>query len=502
MDIVTRRRFLAAATTLAALSACRSAGIGAATAQSDAGWIDAVAQAKGVAEGRLRPLDLVNAAIARLDAVNPRINAVRLPNYDRARAVATNGVAGPLAGVPTLIKDNVREAGLPYTQGSRALAATIADKTDAYPAAIAAAGLVSIGRSTLPEFGLTATTEPVLTGATRNPWNLEHSTGGSSGGSAAAVAAGVVAVAHANDGGGSIRIPASKCGLVGLKPSRRRMAGHEASSDDVTNLAVEGCVSRSVRDTAAWFHATQATGPGVAFAPAPLVAGPAAERLRIGMRLEKPVGGLPDADVQRVFADTAALLGRLGHKVRDVPAAYQGRDFIKAFINLWEIGAAGAVADIIAALPGGTDPDTVLEPLTLGMAAAGRSYRPERQAEITATLSRTMQEYRAQFADIDVYVTPVLGLAPAQIGYIAPTIPWPEQRDRLIGYAGYTELENVAGVPSIALPIGQSAGGLPIGMQFAAAPGREALLLALAYEVERELRWDERKPAVWVGDMV
>jgi amidase len=113
-----------------------------------------------------------------------------------------------------------------------------------------------------------------------------------------------------------------------------------------------------------------------------------------------------------------------------------------------------------------------------------------------------MQEYRAQFADIDVYVTPVLGLAPAPIGYIAPTIPWPEQRDRLIGYAGYTELENVAGVPSIALPIGQSAGGLPVGMQFAAAPGREALLLALAYEVERELRWDERKPAVWVGDMV
>ncbi|MBB4631880.1 amidase [Sphingosinicella soli] len=497
MALVSRRRFLEAGGALAALSACRQT---TAPKAAPSTWSDAVSQAQAVREGKVQPAALVEAAIKRLESVNGKINAVKFPNFARAREMAASGVKGPLAGVPTLIKDNVHQDGLPYTQGSRALATMIADKTDAYPAAIEAAGLVSIGRSTLPEFGATATTEPLLTGVTRNPWNLDHSTGGSSGGSAAAVAAGVVAVAHANDGGGSIRIPASCCGLVGLKPSRRRMAGDAASPDIATHLGVDGCVSRTVRDTAAWFHATQARGEGAAFPEAALVTGASKDRLRVGLRLEHPSGGLPDEDVQRVFGEASALLQKLGHMVKDVPAPYKGDVVIPAFIALWESGAGQIAAEIAKRAPG-VDPATIMEPLTLGMAAQAATYTPEQMQVNFAALDEAMATYRAQFKDIDIYVTPVLGKAPVPIGYIAPTIPWPEQREKLIAYAGYTGVENVTGAPSIGLPIGESKDGLPIGIQFAGAPGDEARLLALAYELERELLWYDRRPGIWAGEI-
>lgn len=497
MAFVSRRRFLEAGTALAALSACRQT---TAPKVPPSKWTDAVSQAKAISEGKVQPAALVEAAIRRLETVNGKINAVKLPNFERAREMAANGVTGPLAGVPTLIKDNVHQKGLPYTQGCRALATNIASETDAYPAAIESAGFISIGRSTLPEFGATATTEPILTGATRNPWNLDRSSGGSSGGSAAAVAAGVVAVAHANDGGGSIRIPASCCGLVGLKPSRRRMAGDETTPDIAGNLGVDGCVSRTVRDTAAWFHATQARGDGAAFPEAPLVTGAAKDRLRVGLRLNHPSGGLPHEEVQRVFGEAAALLGKLGHKVKDVPAPYKGDVVIPAFMALWESGA-GQVAAEIAKMAPGVDPSTLLEPLTLGMAAQAATYTPDQMQVSMAALDEAMATYRAQFKDIDIYMTPVLGQPAAPIGYIAPTIPWPEQRERLIAYAGFTGVENVAGVPSIALPIGESKDGIPIGIQFAGPPGGEPRLIALAYELERELLWYDRRPGVWAGEI-
>ncbi len=496
MAFVSRRGFLETGTALVALSACRQATTPKPPASK---WQDAVSQAKAVSEGKAQPAALVETAIKRLESVNGKINAVKFPNFERAREMAAKGVTGPLSGVPTLIKDNVHQAGLPYTQGCRALATVIADKTDAYPAAIEGAGMISIGRSTLPEFGITATTEPLLTGVTRNPWNLDHSSGGSSGGSAAAVAAGVVPVAHANDGGGSIRIPASCCGLVGLKPSRRRMAG-DAGPDVATDLGVEGCVSRTVRDTAAWFHATQARGEGTVFPEAPLVTGPSKDRLRVGLRLNHPSGGLPHEEVQRVFGEAAALLTKLGHKVKDVPAPYKGDVVIPAFMALWESGAGQAVAEITKMAPG-VDPSTILEPLTLTMAQQAASYTPDQMQVSFAALDEAMASYRAQFKDIDIYMTPVLGQPAAPIGYIAPTIPWPEQRERLIAYAGYTGVENVAGVPSIGLPIGESKDGIPIGIQFAGPPGAEARLIALAYELERELLWYDRMPGVWAGEI-
>lgn len=502
MQTLTRRRFLETAAALAALAplggcARNSAGPGAARNE----WMDAVALAEAVSAGRVTARALVDDAIRRLELVNPVLNAVALPNFERARTMAAAGASGPLGGVPTLIKDNLMQEGLPYTQGSRALADYIAVETHPYAAAIERAGLISIGRSTLPEFGLTATTEPLLTGPTRNPWDTSRSAGGSSGGSAAAVAAGVVPVAHANDGGGSIRIPASACGLVGLKPSRGRMVG-STDTDHGYELGVQGAVSRTVRDTAAWFHATQRTDANARFAPAPLVTGRTPRSLRIGGRLANANGAVPDAAVARVFDDTFALLGRLGHTVSPrLTNSIVSPATSDMFLALWSRGASNRLesAREMGGLPADAKLEEHFEPLMLGMAEAGAAFTEAEMETVTEQLDAFKTAYRAQFDDIDVYVTPTLGKPAVEIGYIAPTISFEDQRERLSNYAGYTGSENVAGVPSISLPMGYSAAGLPIGMQFAAAPGEEALLLGLAYELESELRWYENLPTVWVG---
>jgi amidase len=454
MTNVTRRRFMEAAATLAAtapLGACASGSGRPAPA-------DAVAMAEAVRTGRTTPQALVEAAIARLEKVNPRINAVAYPNYDRARAMAAAAPTGPLAGVPTLIKDISPQRGLPYTSGSRAWRNRIAERSSPYLEAVERSGVISIGRSTTPEFGLTATTEPLLTGPTRNPWNLDHSAGGSSGGSGAAVAAGVVPVAHATDGGGSIRIPASVSGLVGLKPSRGRMAG--AGGDrDVTAVSVGNCVSRTVRDTAAWFAATEASGAEARFPAVGVVTGPSGRRLRIGMHLVRGDGSLPHGDVQNVFSDAGLLLQRLGHRVGDQPLAFDGARTADAFTTLWGAGVGAAIE----------------------------------------TLTAAANAYNAQFDAIDVYMTPVLAMPPVRIGELSPAAPYEQQQRLLNSYVAYTPLENVAGAPAIALPIGRSRDGLPIGIQFSAAPGGERMLIELAFELERELEWYRNLPPLWVG---
>ncbi|MBV7256439.1 hypothetical protein KCG44_06525 [Pacificimonas sp. WHA3] len=505
MTELSRRRFIEAAAMMSIAAPLAACGDDAAISQTpvkvETGqWQDAVSQLAARERGDVTALQLVETAIRRLEAVNERINAVALPNFERARAMARAGTTGPLAGLPTLVKDNQRQAGLPYTQGSRALAGYIADETDPYAAAMEGAGLISIGRSTLPEYGLTATTEPLLTGPTRNPWNPDHSSGGSSGGSAAAVAAGVVPVAHANDGGGSIRIPAAACGLVGLKPSRGRMAGDDAS-DDATDLGVQGCVSRTVRDTAIWFNATQG-GPG--FEPATLVTGPIARRLRVVGHLQRPDGSLPDADVQRVHGDAIALLETLGHNIGRNDTEIFGPELAEDFLHLWSRGAHLRLEATkqLAGLPDDFDLSQGFEPLMLDMAARGGALTEEQMTQIVGRLEAFKARYRAGFANMDVLVTPVLGSAALAIGELSPTIPFADQADLLTAYAGFTGAENVAGLPAISLPVGESASGLPIGLQFVAAPGNEAMLLGLAFELEEALKWYERKPGIWVGDMV
>jgi amidase len=486
-----RRRFLQATATLAV-----AAPLSGTAAKATGTSMDAVAMADAVAKGRTTPAVLVEAAIARLEKANPKINAVAFANYDRARAAAARA-SGPLAGVPTVIKDIQPEAGLKFTNGCRGLKDRIADKTHPYLAAVENAGLLSIGRSTTPEFGLTCTTEPLLTGASRNPWSLDHSCGGSSGGSGAAVAAGVVPVAHATDGGGSIRIPASINGLVGLKPSRGRQAGGTAMKA-VTDLSAWNCVSRTVRDTAAWFHATQATGPDAQFTPEPLVTGPGAAKLRIGAQAMGN-GTPPHPEVARVFDEAVRMLERtLGHKVVQQPLAVDIAKTSEAFGVAWGVGAARAVADVEKHLGRAPGPDD-LEPLTISWAQTARTAGMEGIMRAQGALEELANRYLAQFESIDIYMTPTLGRPPVRIGELGPTRPYPEVAGLLNDYVRYTPLENVAGVPAISLPIGMSRDGLPIGIQFAAQPGREGLLLQLAYALERELEWHRRVPPNWVG---
>lgn len=493
MTAFSRRRFLEATALLAAsapLGGCLSRAGGPPPN-------DAVAMADAVRSGRTTASALVEAAIARLEKVNPKINAVAYPNFDRARAAAAANPSGPLGGVPTVIKDISPQAGLPFTQGARALKTRIAERTSPYLEAVERSGVISIGRSTTPEFGLTATTEPQLTGPSRNPWNLDHSTGGSSGGSGAAVAAGVVPVAHATDGGGSIRIPASVNGLVGLKPSRGRMVG-SANDKDVTKVSVGNCVSRTVRDTAAWFAATEATGAEARFTPVGVVTGPSGQRLRIGIHLARGDGTLPHVDVQNVFSNAGLVLQRLGHRLADQPLPFDGPKSADAFNILWGAGAQrdiGEVAKFLGRAPGPDD----LEPLTFAMATVARKAGPAGVRAAIATLTDVANRYNAQFDSIDIYMTPVLALPPARIGHLATTQPYATQAERLMAYVAYTPIENVAGAPSIALPMGMSRDGLPIGIQFATRPGGERVLLELAFELERELEWYRNTPPLWVG---
>ena len=486
---ISRRALLEAGTVLAALAPL---------SRADAKTLpaDAVDQAAAVAGGKVTSGALIEAAIRRLALVNPELNAVALPNFDRARAAAGRA-AGPLGGVPTLIKDNIEQAGLPWTSGCRALQRRVGKVDSGIAQAVERAGLVSIGRSTLPEFALLPTSEALSTGPTRNPWNLRHSSGGSSGGSAAAVAAGVVAVAHGNDGGGSIRIPASCCNLVGLKPSRARMAGEERARK-VTDFGVNGCLSRTVRDTAAWFAACEARGPDAAYPPVGLVTGPSARRLRVSLQRASATGIEPHSEVAAVFEATRAMLAKLGHSVADGKPAFDGAAVATAFDALWSAGAAGRLkvaADFLGHAPDATE----VEPLTLSWAARGTSVGEAGIARAVAALQTLERQYAAQFEAFDVLMTPTLGLPPVAIGTLSPRRSYDELAPLLQRYVVYTPIENAAGAPAIGLPMGFTRGGLPVGMQFTTRPGGERVLLELAYELENAVGWHRMRPKVWAA---
>ena len=490
MTKFSRRRFLEAAATLAAvapLSGVDARGLP----------LDGAAMAAALASGRTTGAALVEAAIDRLERVNPKINAVSFKDYDRARALAASKPGGPLAGIPTLVKELAAQKGLPWTQGARAYKDRIADKDAPIVTVMMEAGLVPIGRSTSPEFGLTATGEGLLNGPTRNPWNLDHSSGGSSSGSGAAVAAGVVPFAHSSDGGGSIRIPASCNGLVGLKPSRGRTRD-AVKLTKLVNISVNNCVSRTVRDTAAWFAAIEATGPDANYPPIGLVTGPSGQKLRITAAAINSIGLSPDAEVHAVFETASRLLSRLGHKVTDGRPNWDGAAVNDAFLTLWGFGANAEVQAASKYLGRPAGPDD-LEPLTFTMASMGTKGGDAGLAKSLAALTELQRRYLSQFEATDIFMTPVLGMPPARIGEFAPTVPYEQMAERLGAYVSYTPIENVVGATAISLPIGSSRSGLPIGIQFATKPGGERVLLELAYSLERELEWYRRKPPLWVG---
>lgn len=473
--------------------------------------LDAWAMAEAVRRGELTGAQLLAAALARCQAVNPLVNAVNMlhEGYARAllaeRSAAGKADSGALAGVPLLVKDlHTYLQGTPTSNGSRLFRdAPPAAFTSTLIARYQAEGAVPFGKTATPEFGLTTTTESTLWGQTRNPWNLEHSAGGSSGGAAAAVAAGIVPVAHATDGGGSIRIPASYCGLVGLKPSRYRTPSGPGRFEGWFGASVANVVSRSVRDTALFLDVGQGHEPGSPYWAQPLERPYVEElgrdpgRLRVALVKRSLTGAELDPAVAQVLDDTVKLLLSLDHEIEELSLPVDPRELFGAH------GTAGAAATA----------STIRE----REQALGRPLRDDDIEEVTRTVlangerATAVQLYRARhaferisdsmeqvFGRFDLILSPVTANLPPKLGELRLSQPWDEYAHKAMGSASFTVLANVSGQPAISLPLGMSPDGLPVGMMFTARLGDEALLLRLASQLEQTRPWADRRPRLAV----
>jgi amidase len=470
--------------------------------------LDALAQAELVRRGDATPTELVDAALARIDAVNPEINAVIHRLDDKARAVAARPehADGPFHGVPFLVKDVVcHTAGDPYHCGMRFLKDRgWTARSDTYLARkFREAGFVFVGKSNTPELATSVTTEPLAYGPTRNPWDLERSTGGSSGGAAAAVAAGLVPVAHANDMGGSIRAPASECGLVGLKPSRARTSLGPDFGEFWGPLTHEGVVTRSVRDTAAVLDAIAGPMPGDPYhAPPParpFLAEVAADpgRLRIGVRTAATPGAPPtDPDCVAAAEVVAARLAGLGHDVSEGgPAALDEDPAMHPFATLFCISIAREL-DRWASVTGTPITESDVEPWNWTTAEAGRGFSGRQYLEALEALHAWSRRLAGWWTDHDLLVTPTLGATPPRLGVLGPGADPAAALPVMGALIQYLLPWNMTGQPAISLPLGESHAGLPIGVQLVAAYGREDVLLRVASQLEAALPWAGRAPRV------
>ncbi len=447
------------------------------------GDLDAVGIADAIAAREISAAEAVEAALARIDAVNPQLNAIAFDDRERARkrAVDSDFPAGSFVGVPSIIKNNTDFAGLPTCHGSAAVAPNPASANEAFTNQFLATGVNLVGASNMPAFGLTATTEYVDREPTRNPWDTDFSAGGSSGGSAALVAAGALPIAHANDGGGSIRIPAAACGLVGLKPSRGRTAPAKQTEDAPIDLVCNGIVSRSVRDTARFLDDSQGFRPGPGLPPVGLVEGPGEKRLRIALITEPITGQLLDRDTQRSVADVAELVESLGHRTEMVPLPVD-RVYIRQFIDYWSLLAFALDRTGKRLHDRGFDRKQ-LDSFTRGLSRNALRHFYRMPSSIRG-LRRSTAAFRSLHEQFDVILSPTLAHLPPEIGYLDPGIDFGEAMDRLTRYVAFTPANNTSGTPAISLPLGQSKSGLPVGIQFSADLGDERTLLELAFELE------------------
>lgn len=411
------------------------------------------------------PAELRAAVADRLAAVDPTVRGLGL---DRTGAPVVGNAEGPLAGVPTLVKENTDVAGWGTTNGSAAYVPTPARAHAAVTRQLLGAGLDLVGTSRMPEFGLNASTEFVDAEPTRNPHDPTRSAGASSGGAAALVAAGAVPLAHANDGGGSIRIPAAACGLVGLKPGRGRLARSAHGALMPVDLVADGVVTRTVRDTALVF---------AALAGEPRVEGPG-RRLRVGVVRHSPAGGEIDAPTRAALDRAAAALAAAGHRVEPHAPAV-GKAFVEDFLVYWGMLAFSVAAGGRAAFGPSFDRSR-LDPLTRGLARHFLTAGPRRPGFLRRLRALP---YADEFTHHDVLLSPVLAHRTPPLGWLHPAVPFDELARRLVRYVGFTPLQNVAGAPATAVPAGRD-GALPVGVQLAGRPGDEATLLGVAFELE------------------
>lgn len=480
----------------------RAAGISA----SDYQAMDAWDMARAVRAGELTGEDLLVAAMARCDLVNPRVQAVNMRHDAYARALLaqrrTGGAAsqGSLAGVPILVKDlNSYLQGTSTSNGSRLFKdAPPAAQTSTLIARYQQAGAVPFGKTTCPEFGLTTTTESLLWGQTRNPWNLAMSAGGSSGGAAAAVAAGIVPVAHATDGGGSIRIPASYCGLVGLKPTRYRTPSGPGHFEGWFGASVGNVVSRSVRDMALFLDAGQGREAGSPYWSEPL-ARPYAEeisrgpgKLRVGLVRQSLTGAALDPAVAATLEQTLKQLLGLGHEVEEVTLAVDPRELFGAHGGVVGTALLSLVHDREKAL--GRDAGAEdLEQVTRVVLERGQKTSADGLYRARQSFERIGALMEQQFTRFDVLLSPVTANLTPALGLLSLDQPWDSYAQHAMGSAGFTVLANVSGQPAISLPLGWSDTGLPVGMMFTARLGGEDVLLRLASQLEQDRPWAARR---------
>ena len=454
-----------------------------------------------VREGETTARTLVEASLTRIEATNGALNAYPLVDADGALAAADAvepGDARPFAGVPIAIKDLFAPAsGLRMTQGSDLLGDYTPDYDSALVRRIREAGFVIVGRSASPEFGIPPVTEPRRFGPTRNPWNTGHTPGGSSGGAGAAVAAGTVPVAHGSDGGGSIRIPAACCGLVGLKPTRNRIS----RSPDIGEhfLSTDGALTHTVADSAAMLDVMAGYEPGDAsWAPPPpepfaVTAAREPGRLRVGLTFDMPLEADLDPACRQAAAEAAELLASLGHEVAEVDAAWKDTALLPTFSVLWAASVAISVThgQLVA---GGTPSEDNLEPLTWELYQQGLRQSSVDYLGALAILQAFSRGIVAMWNDLDVVLTPALAKRPVRIGEIdtCGESPWDEFR-KAAEFTPYTAIFNVTGQPAVSVPLFHGNDGLPLAVQLVGAPAGEGRLLQLAGQLERAHPWSNRK---------
>jgi len=467
------------------------------------GRLDATALGHLVDKGEVSAAELVEAAIERLEQVNGQINAVITPMYDEARAAAADPVlSGAFPGVPFLVKDFIAEvAGVRFTEGSAFLGEHVPDEDSELIRRFQAAGLLTLGKTNLPEFAIGATTEPIRFGPTRNPWDTGRTAGGSSGGSAAAVAARVVPMAHGNEAAGSIRIPASCCGLVGLKPSRGRVSLGPLYGDLWGGIVHEFALTRSIRDTAALLDAVAGPMPGEPYAAAPPER-PYAEEirhdpgvLRIGFSTRTPLGDELHPDCATAVRDAADLCAGLGHEVEERMLDWDAMRLWSELTTMLASGVAWVLEDWSRRLDRPLA-EQHFEPFVWAFAERGRALSATDYLLARQDLQEEVRRFSRFYDSHDLWLTPTLGQPPVPLGTLSYAGDPVDLRRRTAEFSPFTYIANATGQPAISLPLHWSDAGLPIGVQFFADMGGEATLLRLAAQLEQARPWADREPPV------
>ncbi len=465
---------------------------------------DGLALGELVRKGEISAAELAEEAITRIEKHNPSLNAIVTKLYDIGREAAKNPVEGPFMGVPFLLKDILGDLeGVETRNGSRFTSGVPAMQDATLVKRFKAAGVSILGKTNVPEFGLLPTTESALYGPARNPWNTDHSTGGSSGGSAAAVAAGIVPLAHANDGGGSIRIPAACCGLVGMKPTRARNPLGPVLGDMGGGIIHEHVVSRTVRDSAAMLDCTAGPEAGDPYWAPPQERPYLDEvsrdpgKLRVAFSTSNLEGKKLDPECLTAIENAAKLLTDLGHTVEEAAPTIPMELLSEAFMAVWAASLAAGI-DAFAAATGRTPGDNELEGLTWGLYQAGKSVTASQYQHALGGFQMLGREMARFHATYDVWMTTTLGAPPLVLGTVDTSNRDPVKAfEPILDYVPFTAIENATGQPAISLPLHWSKSGLPVGVMFAAGFGEEAMLYRLAGQLEKAQPWAERRPAVW-----